>query len=132
MLDTYVVQNSSSCHVKIHHSRFEIVLQINNHACLFFLIVQLIGPSFCLFSSVCHIYLDCKLYFIQLFSSDTTKCRKYTSSFLFCLWRKHETSKWWHTLAFLWQFQYCPKRPHLPRHKKVQGSSELFVALVCS
>ena len=31
-----------------------------------------------------------------------------------------------HILAFVWQFQYCPKRPDLPRHKK--GPFELFGA----
>ena len=27
------------------------------------------------------------------------------------------------------QFQYCPKQPDLPRHKKVKGLFELFGAL---
>ena len=31
--------------------------------------------------------------------------------------------------TFTWQFQYCPKQPGLPRHKKGLVSFELFGAL---
>ena len=31
------------------------------------------------------------------------------------------------TSVFVWQFQYCPKWPDLPRHMKIlQGSFELY------
>ena len=75
------------------------------------------------------IFSNYELYFIQLFSADTTKYRKYLFSYLVCP-LKHKTIKW-NTLAFVWQFQYCPMA-NLPRHKKVQGSFELFGALLCS
>ena len=34
-----------------------------------------------------------------------------------------------HGVAFVWQFQYCPKRPNLPRKKESKGLFELFAAL---
>ena len=58
----------------------------------------------------------CRFYFKQHFSADATIYRKYI--FLnFFVYEKIILKSSILTLALVWQFQYCPKRPDLPIHK---------------